>query len=92
MSFRSHGTSNEDLVDQLKKNNVLKSPRVEEAMRRVDRKNYCPSDPYRDCPSYIGYGVNISGQSLVQSHRVYTLCVILTYILVYSMLVFSTIT
>lgn len=61
MSWRSHGTNNDDLIDQLKANNILKNRRVEEVMRKVDRKNYCQSDPYRDSPSYIGYAVNISG-------------------------------
>lgn len=50
MSWRSHGTSNDDLIDQLKKNCVLKNARVEEAMRKVDRANYCEMSPYKDSP------------------------------------------
>jgi len=57
---RAHGENNDDLIDQLKANNVITKARVEQAMRKVDRKNYCSSDPYKDSPSYIGYSVNIS--------------------------------
>ena len=64
MSWRSHGESNDDLVDQLKIHQVLSKRRVEEVMRKVDRKHYCPSNPYKDSPSYIGYSVNISGEYL----------------------------
>ena len=65
MSWRSHGESNDDLVDQLKAHRVLTKPRVEEVMRKVDRANYCPANPYKDSPSYIGYSVNISGAILI---------------------------
>lgn len=41
MSFRrSHGVSNDDLIDQLKINGILTKRRVEEVMRKVDRGNY----------------------------------------------------
>ncbi|PFX24705.1 Protein-L-isoaspartate(D-aspartate) O-methyltransferase [Stylophora pistillata] len=60
MEWRSHGKDNSDLVSQLKRNKIVKSQRVEEAMRRVDRGNYCSISPYMDSPQAIGYGVTIS--------------------------------
>ena len=85
MAWRSHGTSNDDLLDQLKRtyywrsshhhlkakerllravrdktrtfsagNGVLKSQRVEAALRRVDRKQYSKLRPYQDTPQPIG--------------------------------------
>jgi hypothetical protein len=33
---------------------LFKDPRVEAAMLSCDRKNYCPRDPFNDCPQPIG--------------------------------------
>ena len=60
MEWRSHGRDNNDLVSQLMRNRILKTQRVEEAMRKVDRGNYCDFSPYMDSPQSIGYGVTIS--------------------------------
>jgi len=60
MEWRSHGKDNNDLISQLKRNKIIKSPRVEEAMKKVDRGNYCSFSPYMDSPQAIGYGVTIS--------------------------------
>lgn len=60
MEWRSHGKDNDDLISQLKRNKIIKSPRVEEAMKKVDRGNYCSFSPYMDSPQAIGYGVTIS--------------------------------
>lgn len=60
MEWRSHGRDNNDLVSQLMRNKILKTQRVEEAMRKVDRGNYCDFSPYMDSPQSIGYGVTIS--------------------------------
>lgn len=60
MEWRSHGKDNNDLISQLKRNKIIKSPRVEEAMKKVDRGNYCSVSPYMDSPQAIGYGVTIS--------------------------------
>ena len=60
MEWRSHGKDNNDLISQLKRNKIIKSQRVEDAMRRVDRGNYCSLSPYMDSPQSIGYGVTIS--------------------------------
>jgi hypothetical protein len=50
MAWRSHGVDNPDLVQALKQHGLVKSSRVEEAMRKVDRANYCKKEPYRDSP------------------------------------------
>lgn len=60
MEWRSHGKDNNDLVSQLSRNGILKTQRVIEAMRKVDRGNYCNYSPYMDSPQSIGYGVTIS--------------------------------
>ena len=35
-------------------NGIIKSDRVEKAMKAVDRKYFCPNDPYKDSPQRIG--------------------------------------
>lgn len=60
MAWRSHGSSNNDLYDQLKRNGVLTSARVEEALRRVDRGKYSKSNPFMDSPQPIGWQATIS--------------------------------
>lgn len=60
MEWRAHGSSNDNLVTQLKSMGIIKSDRVAEAMRRVERANYSPRSPYVDSPQHIGYGVTIS--------------------------------
>ncbi|WVF72132.1 protein-L-isoaspartate O-methyltransferase [Kwoniella sp. CBS 6097] len=62
MAWRSSGNSNADLIDKMVKNGLINSPKVAEAMRKVDRKNYVP-DPewaYEDSPQRIGFGATIS--------------------------------
>ncbi|XP_047138198.1 protein-L-isoaspartate(D-aspartate) O-methyltransferase isoform X2 [Hydra vulgaris] len=60
MAWRSHGKDNNDLVYTLKKNGILTSPRVEEAMLKVDRGHFSRQNPYFDAPQSIGYSVTIS--------------------------------
>ncbi|KAA8622688.1 Pcm Protein-L-isoaspartate carboxylmethyltransferase [Pyrenophora tritici-repentis] len=60
MAWRSHGTSNETLVQNLAKNNLIKSDRVKDAMLKVDRAHYAPASPYEDCPQPIGHRATIS--------------------------------
>ncbi|XP_021963997.1 protein-L-isoaspartate(D-aspartate) O-methyltransferase isoform X2 [Folsomia candida] len=60
MAWRAHGNNNEELVSNLKKYSIIKSNRVEEAMRNVDRGDYSKNNPYNDAPQGIGYGVTIS--------------------------------
>lgn len=60
MAWRSHGVNNSDLVNQLRANGILVSDTVINAMKAVDRKNYCPNAPYHDSPQSIGYSATIS--------------------------------
>lgn len=60
MAWMSSGSSNDDLILRLKKNGIIQTPRVEAAMKSVDRKNYSPYNPFQDSPQSIGYGATIS--------------------------------
>lgn len=60
MAWRSVGTDNADLINQLKSNGVIKSDSVAAAMLATDRKFYCVRHPYMDAPQSIGHGVTIS--------------------------------
>ncbi|CAL6301979.1 unnamed protein product [Bathycoccus prasinos] len=64
MAWRSHGTDNDSLVDALVRSRVLKTRKVIDAMRRVDRGNYCVpfsgQSAYEDHPLPIGSNATIS--------------------------------
>ncbi|KAG8182234.1 hypothetical protein JTE90_024167 [Oedothorax gibbosus] len=60
MAWRSHGKTNAELVQNLKKNGIIKDPKVEQVMLAVDRVNYCKNNSYADSPQSIGYAVTIS--------------------------------
>ncbi|KFM69612.1 Protein-L-isoaspartate(D-aspartate) O-methyltransferase, partial [Stegodyphus mimosarum] len=60
MAWRSHGKSNAELIQNLKRNGIIKDPKVEQVMLAVDRVNYCKNNPYWDSPQGIGYAVTIS--------------------------------
>jgi protein-L-isoaspartate(D-aspartate) O-methyltransferase len=60
MAWRSHGSSNSELVNNLKRNGIISDARVVNAMLAVDRANFCKTDPYQDCPQSIGFSVSIS--------------------------------
>lgn len=46
-------------------NNIIKSDKVEQIMKAVDRGNYVSTSPYLDQPQGIGYGVTISAPHMV---------------------------
>jgi protein-L-isoaspartate(D-aspartate) O-methyltransferase len=61
MSWPLHGAkSNDAIVQQLFESGVMKSLRVVEAMKAVDRANYAPHFPYEDRPQSIGFDATIS--------------------------------
>jgi len=60
MAWRSHGSTNEELISKLRANGVISSDKVEQVMKSVDRGDFCKSNPYYDSPQGIGYGVTIS--------------------------------
>ncbi|ETS84215.1 hypothetical protein PFICI_02240 [Pestalotiopsis fici W106-1] len=60
MAWRSSGTSNETLVENLWRHNLLSSPVVKAAFLKVDRGHYSPRLPYEDSPQSIGHSATIS--------------------------------
>eukprot|EP01062_Namystynia_karyoxenos_P010860 TRINITY_DN13875_c0_g1_i1.p1 TRINITY_DN13875_c0_g1~~TRINITY_DN13875_c0_g1_i1.p1 ORF type:complete len:247 (+),score=69.01 TRINITY_DN13875_c0_g1_i1:113-853(+) len=62
MAWRSHGSSNASLIDNLVRNGLCSNPRVVKALRSLDRKHYIldKASAYRDCPTPIGHGQTIS--------------------------------
>lgn len=60
MAWRCSGSSNVELVSNLVQSSIVKSARVAQAMKAVDRKNYSPSGSYEDFPQPIGWGQTIS--------------------------------
>lgn len=60
MAWRSSGTDNADLINQLEDNGIIKTKKVKEIMKETDRKHYCSEKPYVDAPQSIGQGVTIS--------------------------------
>lgn len=62
MAWRSSGATNADLIENLWRNGMLKSPAAKEAFLRVDRAHYCPvlATAYQDRPQGIGHAATIS--------------------------------
>ncbi|ELU16573.1 hypothetical protein CAPTEDRAFT_159419 [Capitella teleta] len=60
MAWRSSGSSNVNLIENLQSNGIIKNERVAEAMKAVDRGHFSPHNPYMDSPQGIGYSVTIS--------------------------------
>ena len=46
-------------------NGIIKCERVGQAMKTVDRANFCKHAPYMDAPQGIGYSVTISAPHMV---------------------------
>ena len=46
-------------------NGIIKDVRVAEAMKQVDRANFCKYNAYTDSPQSIGYAVTISAPHMV---------------------------
>lgn len=57
MSWRCTGKSNLELIQNMAKNAIFNSPRVELAMVNVDRANYVrnKAEAYQDSPQYIRF-------------------------------------
>ncbi|XP_078419132.1 l-isoaspartyl protein carboxyl methyltransferase, like isoform X2 [Cetorhinus maximus] len=65
MAWTSSGNSQSQLVQNLRKNGVIHSPRVFEAMLATDRALYCSTNSYMDSPQPIGYQATISAPHMV---------------------------
>lgn len=48
------------MVADLKEKGILKTERVEQTMKAIDRKHYAPANHYVDSPQSIGYNTSIS--------------------------------
>ncbi|KAI1773805.1 protein-L-isoaspartate O-methyltransferase [Hypoxylon cercidicola] len=60
MAWRSSGTSNAELVENLWRNKLITQPLAKSAFLQVDRAHYAPSSAYEDAPQPIGHGATIS--------------------------------
>ncbi|KAI9884277.1 MAG: hypothetical protein M1823_003932 [Watsoniomyces obsoletus] len=60
MAWRSSGSSNAGLINNLARNGLIKSDRVKAAMLAVDRGHYAPAAAYDDSPQSLGFGATIS--------------------------------
>ncbi|KAK1056641.1 hypothetical protein LTR74_014754 [Friedmanniomyces endolithicus] len=60
MAWRCSGPTNEALIENLTRNNLITQPRVQRAMLLVDRAHYSPSAPYEDSPQPLGHRATIS--------------------------------
>ncbi|KAL8273059.1 hypothetical protein Esti_002980 [Eimeria stiedai] len=60
MAWRSHGSTNAELVENLRRNGVFKDQRVYETMLKVDRGFFVSTEPYADSPQPIGFDATIS--------------------------------
>ena len=60
MAWRCTGATNAELIANLRRASLIKSPTVADAMTRVDRAHYAPHSPYEDSPQTIGFGATIS--------------------------------
>ena len=62
MSWRSHGTSNDTMVEALERNGIVKTKQVADAMRAVDRGLFVREKgmEYADTPTPIGHNATIS--------------------------------
>ncbi|KAI0449906.1 protein-L-isoaspartate O-methyltransferase [Xylaria acuta] len=60
MAWRSSGSSNRALVENLVRNKMITSDAITSAFLSVDRAHYAPSSPYEDSPQAIGHRATIS--------------------------------
>jgi len=60
MAWRCSGSSNNFLIDNLIAAGIIRSPEIADALKKVDRANYAPKQPYEDAPQVIGYSATIS--------------------------------
>ncbi|XP_003746908.1 protein-L-isoaspartate(D-aspartate) O-methyltransferase [Galendromus occidentalis] len=62
MAWRCHGKNNDELVNNLSRHNVLKTERIANVMRKIDRGDFamCTDTAYDDAPQAIGFAVTIS--------------------------------
>lgn len=60
MAWTSSGKTHTDLINNLRKNGVIRSQRVFDVLIATDRAHYIRNFPYMDSPQSIGYKATIS--------------------------------
>ncbi|XP_051872885.1 l-isoaspartyl protein carboxyl methyltransferase, like isoform X2 [Pristis pectinata] len=60
MAWTSSGNSHSQLVENLRRDGVIQSERVFNALMATDRAHYCKTSPFMDSPQSIGYQATIS--------------------------------
>jgi protein-L-isoaspartate(D-aspartate) O-methyltransferase len=64
MAWRCSGNSNQELLSNMLRADLIKSSIIFQAMSKVDRANYVPTssrrEAYTDAPQSIGYGATVS--------------------------------
>ncbi|XP_056402829.1 protein-L-isoaspartate(D-aspartate) O-methyltransferase-like isoform X3 [Hyla sarda] len=60
MAWTSSGKTHADLINNLRKNGVIRSQRVQDVLMATDRALYIKNFPYMDSPQSIGYKATIS--------------------------------
>ncbi|KAL7620069.1 hypothetical protein AAE478_010618 [Parahypoxylon ruwenzoriense] len=60
MAWRSSGSSNRELVENLWRHGLITNPLAKAAFLKVDRAHYAPTMPYDDSPQPIGHDATIS--------------------------------
>ncbi|KAL6233483.1 hypothetical protein BDW75DRAFT_231913 [Aspergillus navahoensis] len=60
MAWYCSGSTNNELIENLCREGLIKNERVKQAMMAVDRGHYAPVRPYSDSPQPIGHGATIS--------------------------------
>lgn len=59
-AWQCSGKSQKELVNKLQQANIVVHDLVARVMEEVDRKFFCPNNPYDDAPQSIGWGQTIS--------------------------------
>lgn len=60
MSWTCSGKTNEELIENLWRKQLLVTQRIKDAMLKVDRADFCPTMPYEDAPQRFGWDATIS--------------------------------
>ncbi|XP_078262231.1 l-isoaspartyl protein carboxyl methyltransferase, like isoform X2 [Rhinoraja longicauda] len=60
MAWTSSGNSHSQLIENLRRDGVIRSDRVFKALMETDRVHYCKDFPFEDSPQSIGYHATIS--------------------------------
>ncbi|XP_038660984.1 protein-L-isoaspartate(D-aspartate) O-methyltransferase isoform X2 [Scyliorhinus canicula] len=65
MAWKCGGESQAELVNNLRKNGIVKTEKVYHVMLATDRCHYVKSNPYTDSPQSIGFQATISAPHMV---------------------------